>query len=401
MKVAGIKMTDPWASRVLRSKGVESERVTGVPVEIKVMMERVAFEHHGSEKNYRPLLHLTGELQGIRPDSALPYGIDEVTFRAGLGPTVDAFYEFDDAQLTELVSKGYFTEGFDPPETMAGILWDLPTTVDALVMAPENETDTPVVFVTIEGQTGLALDADNSGYVLAGYFENKLTPEAEQERALQSTRDDVPTRSGEITDIFADVDFVAPEASHWDRDGQQNDSDHPVVRASIFDDLMAEFAEKLPAEDAAPEVDTEEIIPDPIEAIYNERIAPGVEKALNLPSVENSDADSQPDPLETAEQDEVETGDAAEEDIVPTLPDLYEKEDELGVVPVSFTPDVEPVWEPDQDPHAVSGDAADSRIEPVQAKAEPRTRRVQQALAHEKAAAAMERAESESGPELG
>ena len=257
MKVAGIKMTDPWASRALRSKGVETERVASAPVETVVQMERVAFEHHGSEKNYRPLLHLTGELVAILPDEPLPYGVDEVTFRSGLGPTVDAFYEFDDAQLAELVTKGYFTEGFEPPANMGGIPWELPTTIDALILAPEADGDAPVVFVTIHGQTELALNAENSGYDLAEYFESKLTPEAVQEQALNAQHG-VPTRSGEIDDIFATDSFTAPDA------GAQRDSstrfaqlapktpngDFPVVRASIFEDLMSEFKQTRAAEAA-------------------------------------------------------------------------------------------------------------------------------------------------------
>lgn len=393
MKVAGIKMTDPWASRVLRGRGVQSERVAGTPVETKVMMERVSFEHHGSDKNYRPLLHLTGELQAIVPEEPLPYGIDEVTFRAGLGPTVDAFYEFDDAQLTELVSKGYFTEGFDPPASMEGIYWDLPTTIDALVLAPEHEGDTPVVFVTIHGQTELALDADNSGYVLAGYFENRLTPEAEQQRALHRGNEGVPTRSGEVEDLFAGVDFTAPEAGQWDesvRRSQEKDGDYPVVRASIFEDLMAEFEEKLPVEEVGPEGEEEESVEDLIESIYNDRIAPGVEKALNLPSGE-PEVDV-PESLEAA-------GDQ-ESDQEPTLPDLYEEEEELNVVPVAIMPANEPVWEPDQELPSDTGDSAETPAAADQPKTGQHSRRVQRALAHEKAALDMEQAENEAGREL-
>lgn len=409
MKVAGIKMTDPWASRVLRTKGVQTELVTGAPVETVVQMERVAIEHHGSEKNYRPLLHLTGELAAIRPAEVLPHGVEEVTFRAGLGPTVDAFYEFDDAQLGQLVAKGYFTEGFEAPSSMAGIPWELPTTIDALVLAPEREDDTPVVFVTIHGQTELALDFENSGYDLAEYFENQLTPEAQQERALEGVQGSVPTRSGAINDLFAADEFDLPgagelrdAAARFTGRGSQSPGDYPVVRASIFEDLMAELGDKLPAvsentetaggtvepeghaaQPAEPEVDAAEVI-------YRERIVPEVTHALALPGETAPAAESLKleDGVAAAGSTAGTTDAPASE---PGLLDLYEAEEELDVVPLATAPSVEPVWTPDVEVQA--GSAAESGDSP-----QPQ-RRVQRAQGHERA---LELARDEADePELG
>lgn len=377
MKVAGIRMTDPWASRALRSKGVEIEHVAGAPVETVVQMERVSFEHHGSEKNYRPLLHLTGELRSILPDESLPFGVDEVTFRSGLGPTVDAFYEFDDAQLTELVSKGYFTEGFEPPANMAGIPWELPTTIDALILAPEHEGDAPVVFVTIHGQTELALDAENSGYDLAEYFENKLTPELQQEKALHSARQGAVTRTGEIDDLFAGENFresdpalLSDTARRFQGSGQSRPSgEYPVVRASIFEDLMAEFEEQRSAEAAelAAKTDYE---PDSVEGVYQQRIAPGVTRALAVSDQEEAAAVSAD----------------AEEGLLDL--DLDAADEELDVVPVATTPVADKTREQPATPVADLNEAGQ------------RNRRVQRTLEHEKALA-LDRIPADSGPELG
>ena len=402
-------MTDPWASRVLRNKGVETQLVSGAPVETVVQMERVTIEHHGSEKNYRPLLHLTGELVSILPAEALPHGVEEVTFRAGLGPTVDAFYEFDDSQLGQLVSKGYFTEGFEAPSTMAGIPWELPTTIDALILAPEHEHDTPVVFVTIHGQTELALDIENSGYDLADYFENQLTPEAQQERALEGARGIVPTRSGEINDLFAAEEFRLPDAGEL-RDAaarfpglaKQSPGDYPVVRASIFENLMAEFRDKLPALAESEDTADEHMEPedqsaqpadpdvDSAEAIYRERIVPGVAKALELPgaTVPGTGLPQREDAM-TAVTDSADTTEAPVAE--PGLLDLYEEEEELDVVPVATTPAVESVWTPEAvtvtDPEPETGESPQPQ------------RRVQRAQAHERA---LELARDEADePELG
>lgn len=396
MKVAGIKMTDPWASRALRSKGVEAERVASAPVETVVLMERVSFEHHGSEKNYRPLLHLTGELRSILPDESLPYGVDEVTFRSGLGPTVDAFYEFDDEQLTELVSKGYFTEGFEPPANMAGIPWELPTTIDALILAPEHDGGTPVVFVTIHGQTELALDAQNSGYDLAEYFENKLTPEAQQEQIAQRGQQGVPTRSGEINDLFATEDFAVPDAAQLSDTAQrfqglakEGAGDFPVVRASIFEDLMAEFDAKRTAEAEALAAQPVEYDPNTVEGVYHQRIVPGVTRALTQPSEETAVA-------EISEQAEITVAatDTAERTEVPEkesgLLDLYAEDEELDVVPVASSK-----------PLAAPQDAdVDTQPETNLSKSDQLHRRVHRTLEHEKALE-RDRIEAESSPELG
>lgn len=395
MKVAGMKMTNPWASRVLRNRGVDCERVMDAPVETVVVMESVTFEHHGPGKNYRPLLHLTGELRSIRPAESLPHGIDEITFRAGLAPTVDAFYEFDDVQLAELVGKGYFTEGFEPPsDRMAGIPWELPTTIDALILAPESHDDTPVVFVTIHGQTGLALDAKNSGYDLAVYFENQLGTEAENERAAAAAKQATPALAGGVKDIFASEEFLAHDATRSAglfEEAEGISGDFPTVRASIFDELMSEFKDVLPVAEPqpvdvdadpepehAPEQESED---DPLDSIYRDRIAPGVAKALSL----GSDAE-EPAVLEAAEAVEADT--LQEHDSEPVMLDLSGEVEELTVAPIAVSPAVEQVWEP------VAEDAQAGTTE-------SRPRRVQRAAAHERALEEEALAETDNGPELG
>lgn len=331
MKVAGIDMTDPWAARVQRNDQVELARATDVPVETVVLMHRVSFEHHGAEKNYRPLLHLTGELQSIRPNEALPFGVNEVTFRSGLGPMMDAFYEFNDAQLAELVSKGYFTEGFEPPSDMEGIPWELPTTIDALVVAPETEGDAPVVFVTIHGQTALALNFENSQYDLAEYFANQLTPEIQEELAQQSAQAQVPTSSGVLPDLFADVQFTEPNAAELNDSAhrlgslapQQVTGGYPVVRESIFEDLLAEMNEKNRAEEAQLAAEPAQLDPESIEGIYQDLIAPEAPK----PVTDTDEVVPDPETMQPAGHDFSEIA-------------LADEEDDFGVAPIALKPAV-------------------------------------------------------------
>lgn len=382
MKVAGIKMTDPWASRVLRSKGVVTEQVASAPVETVVQMEQVAFEHHGPERNYRPLLHLTGELRSILPNEALPFGIDEVTFRNGLGPTVDAFYEFDDAQLAVLVSKGYFTEGFEPPANMAGIPWELPTTIDALVMAPEHEGDAPVVFVTIHGQTELALDAENSGYDLAEYFENRLSAEVQQEQANRAQRG-VPTRSGEMNDLLAGDVFTSPDLAHlgenaqrFQGQGKEGTGGFPVVRSSIFEELMSEYEAQRAADAAAQAAEPVEYAPDTVDGVYNQRIAPGVTEALSQPSEDAIVHDAPETFTEVADALEAERKAPESKDEGLLDLELEEPEKELDVEPVAVAP------------------------ETSRSTSEQRNRRVQRTLEHERTMA-LDDDKVDAAPELG
>ncbi|MFI1408701.1 hypothetical protein ACH4Y0_01990 [Streptomyces sp. NPDC020707] len=173
MRTAGLTMNDVWAHRVLRERGVETYRLEGVTAELGVMVASLDLKHRGKEENYRPYLHMTGELRSVTPAKALPFGISQVTYSPGQGEKVDAFYEFDDQQLVMLASKGYFTSGFAVPEQVTGIEWELPATADMLVLAPsgaQTEGDAPVVFTRIHDIGGLEIDLESSGYDLAGYF---------------------------------------------------------------------------------------------------------------------------------------------------------------------------------------------------------------------------------------
>ncbi|KIA73393.1 hypothetical protein ANMWB30_23200 [Arthrobacter sp. MWB30] len=337
-------------------------------MEAIVVMETVSFEHHTAEKNYRPLLHLSGELQSLKPDDPLPCGISEVTFRQGAGPMVDAFYEFDDEQLTELVAKGYFTEGFEPPEDrLLGIPWELPTTINALVIPPATLTDAPVVFVTVHGQTELALDLVNSGYDLAEEFENTLESGLQKNPADVQKHHGVPTRSGEIKDLFADEDLELDEARGSERLLRPGPGagEYPVVRASIFDGLMAEFEARQRQEEAERGAQPAYFDPDSVEGVYQHRILPGVEKALTMVS---EDA-VEPVPVVAG----VDGGPAAEASVPagPSLLDLY-----------------------DEEPVGTSG------LPSVAAPKTPHTHRVRKAPEHEQALA-MTSPGGDDGPELG
>ncbi|MDX3020147.1 hypothetical protein [Streptomyces acidiscabies] len=204
MRTAGLTMNDVWANRVLHERGVETYRLVGVAAELGVMVETLDLKHRGKAENYRPYLHMTGELRSVTPATALPFGISQVTYSPGQGEKVDAFYEFDDQQLVVLAGKGYFTRGFAVPERVTGIEWELPATADMLVLAPaeaQTEGDAPVVFTQIHGIGGLEIDLESSGYDLAEYFADHANDGVVLADAVVDTRG-LKTRSDAINSLF-------------------------------------------------------------------------------------------------------------------------------------------------------------------------------------------------------
>lgn len=185
---------------------METFRLEGVAAELGVMVESLDLKHRGKEENYRPYLHMTGELRSVTPAEALPFGISQVTYAPGQGEKVDAFYEFDDQQLVMLAGKGYFTSGFAVPEQVTGIEWELPATADMLVLAPsgaQTEGDAPVVFTQIHDIGGLEIDLESSGYDLAGYFADHSKDGVPRAEAVVDARG-LKARSDAINSLFTE-----------------------------------------------------------------------------------------------------------------------------------------------------------------------------------------------------
>lgn len=229
MRTAGLTMNDVWAHRVPREPGVQTSRLEEMDAEIGVLVESLDLKHRGKEENYRPYLHATGELRSVTPAEALPYGISQVTYSPGRGEKVDAFYEFDDEQLVMLASKGYFTNTFVVPEQVTGIEWELPATVDMLVLAPADtpiEDDAPVVFTQVHGIGGLEIDLESSGYDLAEYFADHTKDGIRQAEAIVDERG-LRARSDAINSLFTEHELDLEETAEYDSD-QPAAQDEPV-----------------------------------------------------------------------------------------------------------------------------------------------------------------------------
>ncbi|WP_085514242.1 hypothetical protein [Plantibacter flavus] len=248
-------------------------------MESTVEVELVELLHGGPEENFRPYLHLRGELTSVVPEVELPYGVDELVLRRGSGLPIDAFYNFNPRQLGDLVAKGYFTDQFRVPEEMSGIPWAIPGSADFMIVAPELEDQPPLVFMTVHNQSELDLDEQNSGYDLSSYFPNY---EQAPVVAAEVSRQSEPARGGSAHDIFSDVQFeeyrpgaIAPERSH---DGGEWRSDVP---AGVFERLVSEIqgsrVDEALTEDAVLAVEAPS--PGSAEELYNTIVAPAIERA--------------------------------------------------------------------------------------------------------------------------
>jgi hypothetical protein len=279
MKIAPLKVSDPWFGRIVNNETVQADSLAGVPIESTVEMELVELLHGGPEDNYRPYLHLRGELTEARPVVELPYGVTELAFRRGGGLPLDAFYGFNQRQLSDLVSKGYFTEAFKVPSEMSGIPWTLPGKADFLVVAPELSDQPPLVFMNVHDQSELELDETNSGYELAAYFPD-YTAEAEQQ-ATASAVVEGPERSGSGLDMFSDVSF--DEHRPDDLVGHPRGADDLApVPTGVFDRLVSEIeAKQFVQPEPVVEVEQEAIVPGSAEELYLSRVSPGVEQVLS------------------------------------------------------------------------------------------------------------------------
>lgn len=333
MKIAPLKVSDPWFARIASDATVHTDALSGVPVETTVEIELVELLHEGPEENFRPYLHLRGELVEVKPSVELPYGVSELALRHGSGLPLDAFYGFTKAQLTDLVAKGYFTSAFRVPDEMSGIPWTLPGTADFMVVAPEFTDQAPIVFMAVHDQAGMQLDQANSGYELSAYFPD-YSADAKAAEEAQSALQDGPVileHAGDEHDVFSDITFEPADAAPTEPIANEG------VRAIVPDGVFSRLVEEIEARQKPPVValveEQTEVVdgPSAFEQLYLARVDPGVNRVLAGEHVE--DEATQHDAALVHQNDALEA-EAAEAEVV---------EDETSFLDLSADdPELEP-----------------------------------------------------------
>lgn len=306
MRTAGLTMNNVWAHRVLREQGVRTTQLEKLPVDLTVLMESVEMKHRGPEEKYRPYLHLSGEMVAVRFAEALPYEIDEITYTPGKGDRVDAYYEFDDDQLAQLVQRGYFTRPFEVPGFLAESDFDLPATADVLMLDPDDDPESlPIVFVQAHDLGNIMLTRDDSGYDLVEFFEDVSTETAlpEQDTETQYTE--------EIESLFTEeelgLDDLVPDSSRGTAEAVaqahnaevQVDEELSKVESEL-DAAEREFQQRLSERDVADELPIE---PEKIVAEEEQRdeIDEELEGILSAPIGSHGQTPTPEEPVATAE----------------------------------------------------------------------------------------------------
>ncbi|HEU5223072.1 MAG TPA: hypothetical protein VFU07_05250 [Candidatus Lumbricidophila sp.] len=204
MKIAPLSTRDPWFTHVFNHGKAYVETLQAVPVDAVVLMEHASFIHQGSEQNFRPVLHLEGQLISVSsPQVELPFGVTQLEFPSGQGASVDAFYEFTNEQLAQLAQKGYFEKGFEIPAALAGVPWTLPGTAKFVFVSPDANDEPPVVFLELLGANQLVIDERTSGYEIVQYFP-VYAPESKQQAHEHVTFTEPMRSNDQVLDLFAD-----------------------------------------------------------------------------------------------------------------------------------------------------------------------------------------------------
>ena len=193
---------------------------------------------------------MRGQLVGLVPYGypEIAYGVTEVAFdreMEGGNVTVDSFYEFTDEQLVALVQKGFFNEGFEPPNDLLNQIWELPAHYKGIVIAPRNEQEAPLAFLDVLDRDGLIIDAMTSGLDLVDYFPDYLTEIRSRDQENDKTVDHTLERTDHVNDIFAGMESQYDDGGS---DGRVNEAEG----ASIAQALSAESGAKnaLPVMDS-------------------------------------------------------------------------------------------------------------------------------------------------------
>jgi hypothetical protein len=310
MRTAGLTMNNTWAHRVLREPDAPVQKFEGAEADLQVYVEGAEILHRGPDQNYRPYLHLTGELLSVKLLEPLPYDIDEVSYTLGKSDRVDMFYEFDEEQLVALTSSGYFRKGFTVPSDLTGIDWDVPGRVDALMLLPDaqNEDSSPVVFVKVHELGSLEITQDTSGYDLAEIFaQRSATLEKETpEEILESEK--APERTEAIESLFTDEELALHElATEAQRLQARTRTEHEqtTVRSEISARVAEIIAELEVIEKRMSEEDQVDDLEELVEEAQKDEGDPAVEALMN--EIIRASEEPLPEP-------EAETGEASVED---------------------------------------------------------------------------------------
>lgn len=166
-----------FASNIQHMDDNEIDDLKNVPMSAVINTETAFLAFRSPwDRDYpnRPYLHILGSLQQL--NGTLPYDITGIYTQHNT-TRVDAFYEFTNDQLSDLVKKGLYERGFEVPEQIKESQLEVDVNCDFKIIKPDKarDVDFPIVFAQVNNLRNLQLTQENSGYDLAEYFEKAKT----------------------------------------------------------------------------------------------------------------------------------------------------------------------------------------------------------------------------------
>lgn len=163
-----------------------------VPMEASIDVDNAFIDYrsrHDREHPAKPYLHIQGHVNSL--NGQMPYGAKEFDFKDDHKPRIDMYYEFNNDQLSNLVSKGLYDRGFAIPEALLDAEMDIPVSCNFVVVKPDPKAENlPVYIGEINNRYNINLDLDNSEYDLADVFEKvkaeDYQDEDQQEEQMQN-----------------------------------------------------------------------------------------------------------------------------------------------------------------------------------------------------------------------
>lgn len=272
MQVPAMSHNDPTADHILRSDA-DVEVFSELECEMIAHIESAHLMHHGPETNYRPYLHLRGEMRSLLSKQRLPNNITEMTWGTGLGPLVDVFYEFDNDQMGSLVAKGYYDGNLEVPQDFSDAMFEFDTTAQAIIVSAEQEGDAPLVFVDVPNRDKFVTNWEDSGYNLEEDF-REFVPETqldagldqeaqnELEDELSAINERTPDREDAAEHVMSQSQFDTElESASYEAQAERPQpapeplSEHETILASVESEMDSHFAEQDKSENDEPGFD--------------------------------------------------------------------------------------------------------------------------------------------------
>lgn len=214
-RVAGLSTSTPLARRLLRREPQGMEHLESVPMLALLTTQDVRLAFSGPRAV--PRLSIRGTLDAlvaVEPDN-MPYRIEQISLDAQETTEIEVNYSFTTEQLQDLVGKGLYLEGFEPPREWIGLAMEFPTEVDVYVAPPLHAGDPPLVVTDLRRSRLIDSSLSHSGYKFEEAF---------------------PDYRGELLDAGALSEYDMPEAvAGLELSGFDFGSDHAELVPAVVE----------------------------------------------------------------------------------------------------------------------------------------------------------------------